>query len=116
MNKELAELEKYVILSSNEDAKRKHAYAYFTKLFGKGFKTESDAAGADGYIEGKLLVELKSKNEDWLSGLYQGLHYRKLGLTSPHVTVISKHFIGLWNLNKLPKKCLQLADEARFAD
>ena len=112
MNRELAELEKYFTLSSNEDAKRKHAYAYFTKLFGKDFKTESDASGADGYIEGKLLIELKSKSEDWLCGLYQGLHYRKLGLTFPHITVLSKQFICLWNLIKLPKECLRLADEA----
>ena len=40
--------------------------------YGKQFKVESDAEGADGYVEGKLLVELKTHTEDWLKGLYQG--------------------------------------------
>jgi hypothetical protein len=51
------------------------------KLFGGKFKKESDAAGADTYIEGKLLVELKSDSDDFLAGFYQALHYAKLGLT-----------------------------------
>lgn len=112
MKKELAELEKYITLSSNEDAKRKHAYVYFSKLYGKEFKTESDASGADGYVAGKVVIELKSKSEDWFSGLYQALHYRKLGLTFPNIVVISYKFIGLWTWNNLPKRCLELADEA----
>src|SRR5680860_133234 len=112
MKKEIEQLEKYITLPTSEDAKRKHAYAYFTKLFGKEFKTESDAAGADGYIAGKTIIELKSKSEDWLSGLYQALHYRKKGLTFPNIVVISYKFIGLWKWNNLPKKCLELADEA----
>jgi hypothetical protein len=36
-------------------------------------------------VEGKLLVELKTKSEDWLKGFYQGLHYRKLVLTFPNM-------------------------------
>lgn len=112
MKKELDGLQNYITSKSNEDAKRKDVYPFFLKLFGKDFKTESDATGADGYVAGKIVLELKSKNEDWLKGLYQGLHYRKKGLTFPHVAVISHKFIGLWKLNDLPKKCLELADEA----
>jgi len=112
MKRELENFKEYLISDSSEDAKRIYAYPYFTKLFGKDFKTESDAAGADGYVEGKLLVELKTKSEDWQKGLYQGLHYRKLGLTFPNILVISKQFIGLWKLNDLPPKCLKIADES----
>lgn len=112
MKKELEHLEKYVTSISNEDAKRKHAYAYFSKLFGKDFKTESDVSGADGYVAGKVIIELKSKNQDWLKGLYQALHYRKLGLTFPNIVILSYKFIGLWRWNDLPEKCLKLADES----
>ncbi len=112
MKKELKGLENYILSQNSEDSKRKDVYPFFTKTFGKDFQTESAAEGADGYVAGQLLVELKSKYDDWLKGLYQGLHYRKLGLTFPHIAVISHKFIGIWNINNLPQDCLKLADEA----
>ena len=59
--KELNGLRKYLKNPSNEDAKRPLIYPLFKKLFTNDFKIESDAAGADTYIEGKLVVELKTK-------------------------------------------------------
>jgi hypothetical protein len=109
MKRELDNLKEYVVSKSNEDAKRPLIYPFFKRLFGKKFKVESDAEGADGYVEGRLLVELKTKNEDWLKGLYQGLHYHKLGLSFANICVISHKFIGLWTLNNLPKKVTNLA-------
>lgn len=44
--------------------------------------------------------------------MYQGLHYRKLGLSFPNICVISHQFIGLWKLNDLPQKARDLADES----
>ncbi|MBM3240022.1 hypothetical protein FJZ31_27360 [Candidatus Poribacteria bacterium] len=112
MEREVSNLKEYLLSESSEDAKRPLVYPFFKKLFGQDFKVESDAEGADGYVEGKLLVELKTKNEDWLKGLYQGLHYQKLGLSFPNVCVISHQFIGLWKLSNLPQKALDLAYDA----
>ena len=49
--------------------------------------------GADIYIEGKLLVELKSDYDDYLKGFYQALHYAKLGLTFSAICVVAKRFV-----------------------
>jgi hypothetical protein len=112
MKSEVNSLKEYLLSTSSEDAKRPLVYPFFRKLFGKAFKVESDAEGADGYVEGKFIVELKTKNEDWLRGLYQALHYYKLGLSFPNVCVITHKFIGLWQLNRLPQKVMNLAHEA----
>lgn len=110
--KELDQLKTYLTSDSSEDAKRQFVYPLFQKLFKKAFKTESDAEGADGYIAGKLLIELKSRNEDWLNGFYQGLHYLKKGLSFPNICVISNKFIGLWKINAIPEDVKKIADEA----
>ncbi len=112
MKKGLADLKECLLNGSNEDANRPLVYSFFRGLFGKHFLVESSAQGADGYIEGKLLVELKTSNRDWLKGLYQGLHYQKLGLSFPNICVIADHFVGLWKLSSLPKRVLKLAGEA----
>ena len=109
MKTELKDLKEFLTSSSSEDAKRHLIYPFFKKLFGNKFKAESDAEGADGYVEGKLLIELKTKNADWLKGLYQGLHYQKLGLSFPNICVVSYNFVGLWNLEKIPQEVLDIA-------
>lgn len=100
---ELEHIRQYLISSSNEDAKRKLAYPLFAKLFGDKFRTESDAQGADGYVEGKFVLELKSKSQDWLAGFYQALHYAKKGLSYPAVIVLCEGFIAVWKLDKIPE-------------
>jgi hypothetical protein len=112
MDRELEKLKEYLTSDRNEDAKRDLAYAYFNKLFGKDFKKESDACGSDGYVEGKICLELKTNGEDWLKGFYQGLHYQKLGLSFPYLTVICKDFIGLWRLNMIPQAALDIAADS----
>lgn len=112
MKRELDNLKEYLMSKRSEDAKRPLAYSFFEEVFRKKFRIESDAEGADGYVEGMLLVEFKTRTEDWLKGLYQGLHYQKLGLSFPNICVISQQFIGLWALNRLPEKVLSLAYEA----
>lgn len=99
---ELQGIRKYITSDLNEDAKRPLIYPLFKKLFADKFKIESDAEGADTYIKGELLVELKSKYEQWLEGFYQALHYSKKGLSFTTVCVITKNFIGLWKFNDLP--------------
>jgi len=112
MNRDTVGLREFLLSPKSEDAKRPLVYPLFRSMFGKEFRVESDAQGADGYVEGRLLVELKTKNEDWLSGLYQGLHYQKQGLSFPNICVISHKFLGLWRVNDLPRSALNLARDA----
>jgi hypothetical protein len=112
MKTELINLKEFLLSNSSETAKRPLVYPYFKKIFGKDFLVEAAAQDSDGYIEGKLLVELKTRGEDWLKGFYQGLHYQKKGLSFPYIVVIAKEFIGLWRLKDLPLKALEIADSS----
>ena len=106
---EIDQLRKFLLSKSKERAKDHLVFPLFAKLFSGKFKKESDAAGADIYIEGKLVVELKSGSEDYISGLYQALHYEKKGLSFSSVCVIAHQFIGLWKIKDIPKDALELA-------
>ncbi len=109
VSKELAGIREYLTNESNEDAKRKFVYPLFSKLFGDTFKTESDAQGADGYVEGKFVVELKSKPQDWVAGFFQAMHYEKKGLSFPMVIVLCQDFIAVWRLELIPEFAVILA-------
>lgn len=110
--KELNGLKEYLLNDSSEDAKRHQVYPFFKKIYKKEFKTESDAEGADIYIEGHLLVELKSANKDWLSGFYQGLHYSKKGLSFPNICVIAFNFLVVWRLNDIPDIAKEISESS----
>lgn len=97
-------LEDYLKSSSGEDARRPLLYPVFQNKFKDAFKIESDACGADVYIEGKLLVESKSNHSQWLDGFYQALHYhKKYGLAYHTIMVIAHEFCAVWKLNNLPE-------------
>lgn len=108
----IEQLKKFLISKSKERAKDHLVFPLFEKLFSGKFKKESDAAGADIYIEGKLVVELKSGSDDYISGLYQALHYEKKGLSFSSVCVIAHQFIGLWKIKDLPKDVLEIAKKS----
>jgi hypothetical protein len=110
--KELSGISEYLKSDANENAKTHLIYPLFKKLYGKDFKIESEAANADTYIQGKLVVELKSKKSQWLAGFYQSLHYSKKGLSYPVVCVITKGFLGLWNIKDIPEQAKKLASQA----
>lgn len=94
----------YINSNESENAKTAGVRQFFAQVFGKdNFTYESAANSADGYVKGRLVVELKTKHEDWLPGFYQALHYQKRGLGFAHVAVITHRFIGLWRLDKLPE-------------
>ncbi len=112
MKRELENLKEYLLSKSNEDAKRPLIYPFFKKLFSKNFKIESDVGNADGYVPGKLIVETKTAHDDWLRGLYQALHYNKLGISAPYICIIAHKFLGIWKINELPKEVLKLADDS----
>jgi hypothetical protein len=69
---ELDNLREYLTNPGTENAKDHLVFPLFQKLFGAKFKKQSDASGADIYIEGKLLVELKSDSDDYLQGFLSG--------------------------------------------
>jgi hypothetical protein len=103
-HEELKQIKQYMKSDSSEDAKRPLLYPLFVKLFKDKFKTESDAKGADGYVEGKIIIESKSKYNQWLEGFYQALHYhRKFGLAYDTIMVIAFEFVGIWKVNNIPK-------------
>ena len=109
---ELAQLKEYLLNPGTEKAKDYLVFPLFKKLFGSKFKKESDAIGADIYIEGQLLVELKSDYDDYLKGFYQALHYAKLGLTFSAVCIVARRFIAVWKVNKIPDHAKRLSAEA----
>ncbi|MEI7586194.1 hypothetical protein [Runella sp.] len=102
-DEELNGIRHYLKSDDNEDAKRPLLYPLFRKLFGEKFKIESAAQNADGYVEGQLIVEAKTAATDWLSGFYQAFHYAKKGLTFSTICVITKDFLGVWEINQLPE-------------
>lgn len=101
-SKELDGIREYIQSNASEDSKRPLIYPLFKKLFPDKFFTESQAEGADTYIKGELLVELKSTYNQWTEGLFQGLHYSKKGLSFPTICVITKDFLAIWKINDLP--------------
>jgi hypothetical protein len=109
---ELNHLKEYLLNPGTEKAKDHLVFPLFQKLFGSKFKKETDAADADIYIEGKLLVELKSDYDDYLKGFYQALHYAKKGLTFSAICVVAKRFVAVWKVNKIPDHAKRLSAEA----
>jgi len=109
---ELNQLKEYLLNPGTERAKDYLVFPLLKKLFGSKFKKESDAAGADAYVEGKLLVELKSNYEDYLKGFYQALHYAKLGLTFSAICIVARKFIAIWKVNNIPDHAKRLSAEA----
>lgn len=102
---ELDNIQKFIESEQSENAKDYLIFPLFKKIFeSKDFKKQTEASGADLYIEGKLIVELKDKYDDWCSGFFQAAHYQKKGLTFSTICVISYHFVALWKLKDLPKE------------
>lgn len=110
--KELDGLKKFLLSESSEKAKDYLVFPLFQNLFKNKFKKESDAEGADTYIEGKLLVELKTGEKDFVAGFFQALHYAKKGLSFSSVCVIAYKFICVWKINNLPDFVKELSSNA----
>lgn len=102
----------FLTTNASENAKSHLPIAFLQEAVGERFSKESAAEGADGYFEGRLIVELKSDSDQWLEAFFQALHYRKRGLTFSAVCVLSRHFVGLWHLAQIPVFALELAEAA----
>lgn len=110
---ELKLLQKYIESAENEDAKRPLLFPLFSKIFKDKFTSESATGtfGADGYVEGRLIIEAKSSHSQWLEGFYQALHYKqKYGLSFTTIMVIAHNFVGVWKIKKLPEFAVILAN------
>lgn len=102
-------IREYIRHPASENAKNHLVFPYFSEHFGKAFKRESEAEGADVYIEGRLIVELKTKEDAWLAGFYQALHYAQKGLSFSALCVIAQDFFAVWRYDSLPEKALEFA-------
>jgi hypothetical protein len=87
----------------DEKANEDLALAYFRAVFGDSFKRQKEAKGADGYVAGSFVLELKGNTSDWLSGLFQGLAYKNCDLDFGQVVVAAKHFIAIWQVSEIPE-------------
>jgi hypothetical protein len=119
-DQELRSFQKYIESNENEDAKRQLLYPLFTKLFPNKFSIESakNTHGADGYVEGQLIIEAKSNFTQWLEGFYQALHYKKkFGLSYNSIMVIAHEFCAVWKIKDLPEYAVIISNtcEANLA-
>lgn len=85
---------------ANEDL----ALAYFRATFGENFQRQADAKRADGYVPGAFVLELKSRTNDWLSGLLQGLAYQREELDFAQIVVAAKNFLAIWQVSEIPEE------------
>ncbi|GEM54951.1 hypothetical protein FB1_11720 [Flavobacterium branchiophilum NBRC 15030 = ATCC 35035] len=114
-DQELRSLQKYIESNENEDAKRQLLYPLFTKLFKDKFSIESgkNTHGADGYVEGQIIIEAKTNYTQWLDGFYQALHYKKkFGLSYNSIMVIAHEFCAIWKIKNLPEFAVVISNTA----
>lgn len=115
LKEELRQFGQYLLNPGTEKSQDYLVFPLFKKLFGNKFKKEADAEGADIYVDGKLLVELKSNYADWPKGFYQALHYAKMGLTFSAICVVTKKFVAIWKVNEIPDFAKRVSAEANAA-
>lgn len=88
------------LASISEKANEDLILKYFRKTFGSNFTRQEEADRSDGYVPGHFVLELKGQTNDWLSGLFQGIAYKK-SLDFGIVIVAAKNFLAVWSLDDL---------------
>jgi hypothetical protein len=96
-------------LSQDSERNEDLALTYFRHVYGSSFKRQSDdeARGADGYVPGHFVLELKGTTNDWFSALFQGIAYRNKGLAFSIVIVAAKNFLAVWNVSDLQPEMIE---------
>ncbi len=84
----------------HETANEDRAITYFRTVYGDAFT--KDTGRSDGYVAGLFVLELKGKTNAWLTGLFQGLAYKR-ELDFSQVIVAAKDFLGVWRVSDLPE-------------
>jgi hypothetical protein len=90
------------LLQPSEKANEDLALGYFREAFGEAFTRQKEARRADGYVAGHFVLELKGREKDWLSGLFQGLAYKNEALDFGQIVVAAKNFLAVWQVSDLP--------------
>ena len=70
---------KYITDPSPENAKAADVRGFYRQLFKDQFSYEANAGNADCYGRGRMVVELKGRNDDGLAGLLPGAALRQKG-------------------------------------
>ena len=91
-------------LSQDSERNEDQALTYFRHVYGENFKRQSDdeSCGADGYVPGHFVLELKGSGNDWYAALFQGLAYKNKGLSFSLNIVAAKHFLAIWKVEDIP--------------
>ena len=94
------------ISQSQEKADEDKILHYFRSLY-PNFTRQKEAKGADGYVSGHFVLELKGRRNDWLSGFFQGLSYKYKGdLNFSLIVVASKDFLAIWDIKRVGNSIL----------
>lgn len=88
--------------SPEERANEDKAIRYFRQVYGDAFTRQKEAKGADGYVPGSFVLELKGQSTRWLTGLLQGLAYKNKGLDFSQIVVAARNFLAVWRISDLP--------------
>lgn len=74
---------------------------YFRTLYPSSFQRQAAATGADGYVPGHFILELKGRTNDWFSAVCQSVAYnRELDFST--IVVAAKEFLGVWLVEDIP--------------
>lgn len=85
----------------HEKANEDLAISYFRAISPKTFVRQASATGADGYVPGHFVLELKGRTGSWFAGLCQGLAYTR-DLDCSTIVVAAKEFLAIWRIEDLP--------------
>jgi hypothetical protein len=108
--KHIDELHTY-LKTGDETKHRDLVTQFFRKVAKKKFSPEK---GTDGYIAGKVIVEIKGDESDWFAGYFQGIAYWKnKDLECTLITVITKNQILIWDIDSIPKSHIKAVEELR---
>lgn len=88
-----------------EKSRNDLADTYFRTTY-PNFLKENDAHGADSYVPGHFVVELKGKSNDWYSGLLQAIAYKR-NLDFSLVIVVAQGLLAVWNVEDIPSEILE---------
>ena len=80
---EYARIYQYITDPSPENAKAADVREFYRQLFKDQFLYEANAENADGYVRGRMVVELKGKHDDWLPAFTRPCTTPKRAWASP---------------------------------
>lgn len=87
--------------TGNEKKERDQVVSFFRRIAKKDFDPQ---CGTDGYVVGKVIIEIKGNESDWYAGYFQGIAYwQNKNLECNLITVITKNQILVWDTESIPR-------------